>query len=289
MGAASDDSNSSRALSKALIGTSGWSYRDWVGPFYVDGTTAKDYLAAYAEQFPVVEVDSTFYGVPRSSTVENWSRRTPEGFRFALKVPRDVTHGAASERPDLDRVLRDDDGVLESFLEAISPLGDKLGVVVLQFPYFRVGKMDPRDFLERLTRTLERLPETLRVAVEVRNKGWIRKDYLELLSRHRAAAVLIDHPYMPPPTQQVARGMVTTDFAYLRLLGDRYAIEKKTTTWEKTVEEKSGRLIEWAEVISAISARPDINRVWTFSNNHFAGHAPATVRELVEELREGGF
>lgn len=274
---------------KLRLGTSGWSYRDWVGPCYPEGTAAAEYLVEYTKSFTSVEVDSTFYAVPRRSTVESWARKTPDGFDFALKVPRDVTHGTDGERPNLDRVLRDPGGVLQTFLETVSPLGDKLACVLFQFPYFRVKEMDAGDFTDRLSAALDRVPPVIRCAVEIRNKGWIRGPYLDLLRAHRAAAVLIDHPYMPGPTQQLRMGLVTTDFAYVRLLGDRHAIEKKTRTWDRVVENRTDRIREWAEIVRAISAMGEINRVYTFSNNHFAGHAPATVRELADHVEHGEF
>lgn len=269
---------------KVLIGTSGWSYRDWVGPFYPEGTPAREYLSHYARQFPVVEVDSTFYAQPRQKSVENWARQTPDSFRFALKVPRTVTHGTDSERADLARVLRDRDGEVERFLENLEPLGERLACLVFQFPYFRVREMAAADFLERLGATLERLPRDRRAAVEIRNKSWISPTYLGLLETHCAAAVLNDHPYMPPPTQLLQLGMVTTDFAYVRLLGDRHAIERETRTWERIVVDREDSLDEWAGVIQEVTRRPGVRRIYTFSNNHYAGHAPATCRDLAARL-----
>lgn len=266
---------------EVLVGTSGWSYPDWVGPFYSDGTTAGEYLSSYAERFQVVEVDSTFYRLPSRRMVEGWASRTPEGFRFALKIPRGVTHGADGERPDIDKVLADEKGYVEKFLEALEPLGDKLGPLVFQFPYFRVKEMDASDFMDRLARTLEKLPPEPRFAVEIRNKGWITADYLGLLSRNRVAAVMIDHPYMPLPAQQLEAGMVTTDFAYVRLLGDRYAIERKTKKWDELVEDKSRRLASWVDVLWEIASRHGVAAAWAFANNHFAGHGPATCRQLL--------
>jgi uncharacterized protein YecE (DUF72 family) len=270
------------------IGTSGWSYPDWVGPFYAQGTAAKDYLAAYAEHFRAVEVDATFYSIPSRKAVQSWAERTPESFRFALKVPGKVTHGTSGERPLLEKVLDDGPGHLEAFLEAIEPLGEKLGPLVFQFPYFRVKEMAADDFLGRLERTLAKLPRELRAAVEIRNKGWVSSAYLDLLARHRVAAVLVDHPYMPLPRAQLELGMVTADFAYVRLLGDRYAIERKTTRWGETVEDKSERIALWAEVIREIASRAGAGAAWAFANNHFAGHGPATSRELLSRLRGEG-
>ena len=99
----------------------------------------------------------------------------------------------------------------------------------------------------------------------------------------------MDHPYMPSPEEQLSLGMVTADFAYIRLLGDRYAIEKKTKTWGQTVEDKSERLARWAKTIGEIISRPEVKTAYAFSNNHYAGHAPATCRELMERLSEKPF
>lgn len=276
-------------MDRILIGTSGWSYKDWVGPFYPPGTKPAEYLSIYASHFPAVEIDSTSYGVPRRETVEKWAEVTPDRFRFTLKVPRDVTHGASSTRPNLDKVLRDEDGVLDRFVETIEPLGDKLGVVLFQFPYFRVKEMAADDFFERLDGTLEKFPTDMRCAVEIRNKGWVRAPYLDLLKRYRAAAVMIDHPYMPAPAAQLDLGMVTTNVSYVRLLGDRYGIEKITKSWGETVVDKSRGIADWASVIRDVSDLADMTEVYTFSNNHYAGHAPATCQALVKEVARGEF
>jgi len=269
-------------MDKVRIGTSGWSYKDWLGSFYPPGTTAKDYLASYATHFPAVEVDSTYYGIPRGETVKKWADSTPDGFRFTLKVPREVTHGASSERPKLDGVLRDEEGVLERFLDTVEALGDKLGAVLFQFPYFRVKEMVAEDFLARLAAVLSGVRGTIRCAVEVRNKGWIQKPFLDLLRSHRVAAVMIDHPYLPGPLQQLRLGMVTTDFAYVRLLGDRYGIEKITRSWGETVVNRDSGLSEWAALIHQVAEMADVQDLYSFSNNHYAGHAPATCRSLVK-------
>jgi uncharacterized protein YecE (DUF72 family) len=276
-------------VENVFIGTSGWSYKDWVGPFYPPGTKAAEYLSIYASHFPAVEIDSTFYGIPRRETVEKWATTTPESFRFTLKAPGDVTHGASGTRPNLDRVLRDEDGVLKRFLDTVAPLGDKLGVIVFQFPYFRVKEMAADDFLERLDGVLDNFPTDLRCAVEIRNKGWVKQPFLDLLKRYRAAAVMIDHPYMPPPSEQLGLGMVTTDFAYVRLLGDRYGIEKITKSWGETVVDKSRGISDWAALVKDVSDMADMTDVYTFANNHYAGHGPATCQALVKRVAGGDF
>ena len=270
---------------KIHIGTSGWSYKDWAGTFYPEDCGQKDRLTYYATCFSCVEIDSTFYAIPSAETVRSWSERTPEHFRFALKVPGIVTHGAQGARPVLDKVLRDKGNNLRAFLDTASLLGEKLGPIVFQFPYFRVRELEAEDFLDRLEGILDDLPGDIRFAVELRNKGWIERRYLDILSRNGISAVLIDHPYMPDPGRQLALGMVTTDFAYLRLLGDRYAIEKKTRTWDGLVEDKAGRLAQWAGILREITTRHGASCAWAFANNHFAGHGPATSTQLISHLR----
>ena len=96
------------------------------------------------------------------------------------------------------------------------------------------------------------------------------------------AAVMIDHPYLPGPLQQMWLGMVTTDFAYVRLLGDRYGIEKITKSWGETVVNRDAGLSEWAALIHQVAEMADVQDLYSFSNNHYAGHAPATCRSLVK-------
>jgi uncharacterized protein YecE (DUF72 family) len=268
------------------IGTSGWSYKDWDGSFYPQGCGQDGRLRHYAARFSCVEVDSTFYGTPKKETVRAWAARTPGHFRFALKVPGIVTHGAQGSSPILEDVLKDKGGRLADFLETTELLGDKLGPILFQFPYFRVREMEEADFLDRLEATLGRLPTDRRYAVELRNKGWIGARYLALLRRYSAAAVLIDHPYMPGPRQQLALGMVTTDFCYARLLGDRHSIVKKTGAWDRLVEDKGARVKQWAETLHLATTRHGAASAWAFSNNHFAGHSPETSAQLISRLRD---
>jgi uncharacterized protein YecE (DUF72 family) len=276
--------SSDEASSKVRIGTSGWSYDDWVGPFYPPGTKAGDYLGSYAERFRTVEVDASFYAVPQLRQFERWAACTPSDFLFTLKIPGTVTHGARGERANPEKVLLDEAGELPTFLERAATLGAKLACVLFQFPYFRVKEFRFEDFLPRLDATLGKLPREIRAAVEIRNKSWLRAEYLECLRAHRAAAVWIDHPYLPPPEEQLALGLLTADFAYVRLLGDRYAIEEETKTWDCVVVDRSSRLEAWARVIRLIASRADTRRILAYANNHYAGHGPATSRDLAERV-----
>ena len=107
---------------KLFLGTQGFSFDDWVGTFYPEGTRKKEYLEAYARHFPTVEIDSTFYGVPRATTVQGWANRTPEGFTFSAKFPRLITHDKK-----LDRARGD----AEHFINTMRGVGDKLAVLTM--------------------------------------------------------------------------------------------------------------------------------------------------------------
>ena len=136
------------------IGTQGWNYDAWVGPFYPAGTRSTDYLSIYARAFLTVEVDSTFYAVPPAKTVRGWAERTPDGFTFALKMPQEITH---------ERRLRGADSAAALFFERARELGDKLGPILLQMgPDFTPAELPAlRDFLPLL-------PVDLQLAIEFR-------------------------------------------------------------------------------------------------------------------------
>src|SRR5438477_10064598 len=149
------------------LGTQGWNYDAWVGPFYPLGSRVGDFLTIYARAFDSVEVDSTFYAIPPSKTVRGWASRVPDDFTFALKLPQEITH---------ERKLRDSDDLLADFVERARELGNKLGPVPIQFgPDFA-----PTE-LPALAQFLPKLPRDIRFAVEFRQRAWINDGILRLL------------------------------------------------------------------------------------------------------------
>lgn len=269
-----------------LYGTSSWSEKTWDGVFYPRGTKPGDYLAFYSRQFRAVEADSTYYAIPPRERVLSWRTKTPSGFRVAAKFPRTIVHGGDGERPDGARVLalehvgKD----VERFLDVMTALGDKLGPLVLQFPYFnQTAFKTPEPFLERLDRFLAALPVGPRIAVEVRNKAWVGAPLLELLRKHRAAFALVDLVYMPPPWELARHhDLLTTDFAYVRLIGDRKAVEERTESFDRIVLDHGERLAHWATYLQGVL--PRVRETFAFANNHFAGHGPATIRDLAHRM-----
>ncbi|MEJ2007192.1 MAG: DUF72 domain-containing protein [Acidobacteriota bacterium] len=216
------------AVPNLHLGTSSWSTESWVGPFYPPGTPPVEFLPVYASHYSTVEVDSTYYRIPSRKLVQGWYDRTPPGFIFAAKFPGEITH---------KKVLIDCERETEEFLNVMELLGEKLGPLLLQFPYLNqqvIAKSE--DFLSRLGRYLERLPRSHRYAVEIRNRKWLGQPLIDLLRKHNVALALVDQAWMPTITQLTEKlDVLTTDFTYIRWIGDRKGIEEKTKTWEKII------------------------------------------------------
>ncbi len=254
-----------------LIGCSGWSYPDWEGAFYPEGMDAGEYLGWYADRFPIVEVDSTFYRPPSPAMVRGWVRKTPDDFKFALKVPQVITH---------QKQLRDCAHEVAGFVSSILPLGEKLYCALLQMGYFNRGAFASLDeFLEVLDDFLDGWPrDKVPLAVETRNPRWVGPELADLLRRHDTALTLTEQKWMPTPAKFAELiDPITGPFSFVRLIGDREAIEKITQTWDKIVIDRSAPLAETARVIQKIARRVP---VIVFANNHYAGHGPETVRQL---------
>jgi len=266
------------AASDLRVGTSSWTAPSWEGVFYPKGLPESERLRVYAQRFNTVEIDATWYRSPSASTVAGWRARTPDGFVFAAKAPQSITH---------EKILVDCDAEVEEFLAAMEKLGPKLGPLLFQFPYFRRDAFESASaFLERLAPFVERLPDGYRYAVEIRNKQWIAPPLLNLLRRFRISLALIDHPWMPRPSSYArVPGIVTTDFLYIRWLGDRHGIEEMTTTWDRLILDRTREMGEWLRVLRTMSERVD--RIYAYANNHYAGYGAGSA-QLFLDLWERG-
>ncbi len=254
-----------------LIGCSGWSYPDWEGPFYPEGTDPGEYLSWYADRFPIVEVDSSFYRPPTPKMARTWYHRTPADFRFALKVPQAITH---------TKQLRDCEAEVDAFVSSVLPLGEKLACALLQMGYFNKGAFRSLDdFLPVLDDFLAAWPhKKVPLAVEIRNPRWVVQELTDILRKHGAALTLTDQKWMPTPTEVAEKlDPVTGPFSFVRLIGDREAIEKITTSWDKIVVDRSASLTATADLIRGLASRVP---VVVFANNHYAGYSPETARQL---------
>lgn len=232
----------------------------------------RDYLSYYATQFETVEIDSTFYGTPVPSTVSNWNQRTPADFVFAAKVPQTITH---------DKVLVNCEAEFDEFIERMNLLGTKLGPLVLQFPFFsRSVFRDAKPFLSRLRVFLKRARETTsaRLAVEIRNKDWLNQTLADVLREHGVSLVLMDLHQMPRPWEVDTLDTITSDFVYIRWLGDRKGIEALKPRWDKDVMDRRSDMRMWVSTVKQMVLERKVKHLFLFANNHYSGHAPGTVK-----------
>ena len=246
-----------------LIGTQGWNYAAWVGPFYPPGTRPAEFLSCYARAFRAVEVDSTFYAVPDAKAVRAWTERTPAEFTFALKMPREITH---------DLRLRNAADLVQQFADRVRELGPKLGPILLQ-----MGPDFAPDELPALEEFVPALPRDLRFAVELRRRGWmggeVLRRLLALLSAHGIALALSDGPWIPRQTMLELAAQPTADFLYVRWMGP----DREITDYSRVQFDRSEELRAWAE---ALRRAAHTKEIYGFFNNHFAGHSPASARQM---------
>ena len=257
-----------------LVGTSSWSNADWVGPFYAADLKPGQYLQAYARRFRAVEIDSTFYGIPAFSLVRAWREKTPPGFKFAARVPRVITH---------EKVLRDCQSEFTGFLSSIELLGDRLGPLLLQFPYFNRTAFASRGPFEKLLRPfLKKLPGGFQFALELRNQHWISWDFLELLREHSVAFGLVAQAWMPRiDTLAKALDLVTTDFCYARFIGAPRRAEDRITKLDRLIEDKTDEIKIWLVELKKFIDKGV--QTYVFFENRYAGFAPGSAR-LFEDL-----
>ena len=235
------------------VGTSGWQYSWWRNRFYPKGVPQRAWLGYYATRFPVVEVNNSFYMLPKESTFERWRKETPEDFLFVVKASRYITH---------IRRLREAKDSVDLFWSRASALGDKLGPVLFQLPpNFRADPAVLADFLAVL-------PRSMQAAFEFRDDSWRREDVLELLDRAGAAWVLADRPGLKVPA------IITGGWAYIRFHQGRpvhpgYARDK---------------LRRWADRIVELGG----SDTFAFFNNDEMARAPTDAATLAGILLDKG-
>ena len=249
-----------RMTERIRLGTQGWNYDAWVGPFYPEGSRSADFLSLFSRAFDTVEVDSTFYAIPPVRTVRGWYDRTPAGFTFALKLPQEITH---------ERRLRDAQHICDEFYDRARELMDKLGPVLIQLaPDF--GPVE----LPALANLLPTLPRDIRFAVEFRHRGWMTDGVVALLAEHGVALAVTDARWIPRKQMLALAARPTAPFAYCRWMGGNRDI----VDYSRIQIDRSRELEQWAAVLSTL-AKVNV-KVYGYVNNHFAGHSPQSVREL---------
>jgi len=247
------------------VGTSGYSYEDWVGPYYPENLPKKDWLSFYAREFSTCEVNFTYYRIPDAWTLERMARKTPPHFIFTVKAHQEMTHQREGN-----------EAVFEQFVAALRPLLERgqFGCVLAQFPYSFHANQENRDYL-RLFR--ERLPD-LPVVVEFRNARWISPRTFELLRECDLGFCCVDQPRLKGLIPPVAE--VTSSVAYVRFHGRNAAKWwQHEQAWERYDYTYSREeLLEWVPKIERLDREAE--RTFVFANNHWRGQAVDTARQL---------
>ena len=230
-----------------LAGTSGYSYKEWVGSFYPEKLPAPAMLRYYAERFPTVEINNTFYRMPAESVLEHWAEEVPEGFAFTLKAPRRITHMKQLKEVEAD---------VAEFARRAGVLEKKLGMLLFQLPPFL--KKD----LARLQSLFAGLPAGLRAAVEFRHDSWRDDEVYGTLRAHGGILCVAENDDDEGDTPLV----VTSDIAYLRL--------RRTDYKEEDLRAWMGRI-----------ARQPLSRAYVYFKHEDEAFAPRFAAQLTELWR----
>jgi uncharacterized protein YecE (DUF72 family) len=271
-----------------LVGTSSWSSPDWCGSFYPDQIDPGEMIQVYSSKLPTVEIDTTWYRMPSPKMVEAWKSKTPDGFIFSAKVPKVISH---------DKYMEGCEAELKEFISVMSGLGEKLGPMILQFPYVAKGKDSQEyktgsDFIRRLKGFVTLLPNEFKWGIEIRNSLWVQPSLLDILRGRGISLVFIDYYTMDPLPKLAQRSEVfTAPFVYVRFLGNRKDMDAEVKlaqesglrkrNFESILKDRSGQMKAWIAPIKNMLAKG--TPVYAYFNNHYAGYAPGSV-ELFERL-----
>ena len=236
------------------IGTSGWHYDHWRERFYPTDLPRTGWLDFYARSFSTVEINNSFYRLPTEKAFQSWHDSTPEGFAFAVKVSRFITH---------IKKLRDAEEPLQTFLQRAKLLGDKLGPLLYQLP----PNLRRNDSL--LEAFLPLLPAGLRHVFEFRNESWLVPGVFDIMRRYNAGFCIYDMGEFTTPVE------VTAGFAYIRFHGS-------TSPYGGCYSEEE--LGGWARKVAALAG--GLDAVYIYFNNDAEGFAIANARTLEQKLNE---
>ncbi len=223
-------------------GTSGFQYKPWRGAFYPEDMKERDMLAFYSQQLPTVEINNTFYRMPKASVVEKWASEVGDDFRFVIKASRRITHFKRLKEPEEP---------LGYLLGSLEHLGSKQGPILFQLP------PNMKVNVERLAAFLAALPEETKAAFEFRHASWYDDAVYEVLGAHNASLVMADGD------EQAAHRVATADWGYLRLRRIGYD-ESALKDWAEWVQEQS-----WSDA-------------YVFFKHEDAGAGPKMARRFLE-------
>jgi uncharacterized protein YecE (DUF72 family) len=247
------------------LGTSGFSYKDWVGAYYPPGLPQRNWLAMYSQEFNSCEINSTYYALPRPEVLKAMADKTHKDFSFAIKANQDMTH----QRYDSSRVCQ----AFRQMLEPVVQAG-KLGCVLAQFPYSFDFTTKNWEYLAKFRKYMEGIP----LVIEFRNAGWLKVEVFDWMRHKDIGFCCVDEPRLPNLIPPVAE--VTSRIGYVRFHG-----RNKDKWWnsEQPYERydysyKTEELREWIPKIKKIAGSTE--RTYIFANNHWRAQSIDTIRQL---------
>ncbi len=254
-----------------LIGTSGFSYKDWVGPVYPEGLPKPEWLAFYAREFPTCELNFTYYRIPDAHTLDRMAAKVPDGFLFSVKAYRGITHERKDPNPQI-----------EQFTAALSPLIDaeKFACVLIQFPHSFHAEERNRDYVKRVRDGFGDVP----AVVEFRSREWIDERTFDELRALGLGFCCVDQPRFENLVPPVA--VATGPVAYVRFHGrNTQKWWRHKEAWERyDYTYSADELSEWVPKIRELDAEVPLTLV--YMNNHWQGQAVGAARQL--KLLMGG-
>ncbi len=247
------------------IGTSGFSYEDWVGPYYPEGLPKQDWLEFYAKEFKTLEINFTYYRMPTPRTLAQMAHKVPADFLFTVKATQEMTHARDA-----------DPAMFGKFIESLHPLveADKFGAVLAQFPASFHNTPENVAYLKKFREQWGTLP----VVVEFRNVGWLTEESFELLRKEDLGFCCVDEPRLKGLFPPIARA--TSGVGYVRFHGRN---AKKWWQHEQAYERydytyKQEELQEWTPKIEQLNQ--ETQKTFVFANNHYRGQGIDTARQL---------
>jgi len=248
-------------LQKLYVGCSGWSYDGWLGHFYPASLDRKDFLKYYSKVFDFVEIDSSFYNPPNIFMTKRWASHTPDHFRFTTKFPRSITH---------EKRLSDPEKELRYFFDVMRPLRTKMLALLLQLP----PSLTAKEGLKKLEALIHMLDSDFRYAIEVRHKSWFdNKEARKLLSENNICLAWSQLDTIQTPD------VLTSDFLYLRFIGDRSIDERN---FGKIQKDRTKELEMWSNSVKRVKDKAKLTIV--AANNHYAGFGPATANSFRKKV-----
>jgi uncharacterized protein YecE (DUF72 family) len=245
-------------MTKIKIGTAGWDYKDWIGPFYPKQLARVRYLTFFSKFFNIVEINSTFYNLPSVNMVSNWNMRVPEDFRFIIKVWQNITHNLNDSELDLN---------ITKFFSTLDSLKAKINAILLQFPPW--FKYSDRHFT-KLKSLINELPSDYRYIIELRDDSWFMFEILNQFIDGKQ--FILATTYMPGLLPYYLKNQ---KIYYIRLIGDR-----ELRVFNQIQRDQNNAIEDLYKNVQNLRKKPEIYEIFIIVNNHFQGFGPESVNNL---------